>query len=71
MTDDQGTQIVKISADSVEQLRPCDVFRVVDSANEQGVMMAFGDWLRKKRPELTMKVVDAIGEVNGWKDGDV
>ena len=61
-------QLVSVAADSAKELRKCDVFRVVDTANNAGKMLGFCDWLRKKRPDLTDEILDCIGEVYGWHE---
>jgi hypothetical protein len=40
--------IVKSAADSPEQLRPGDVYRVLDEARDLGVEGVFADWLWKQ-----------------------
>jgi hypothetical protein len=55
--------IVAISADTVAELRGCDVYRVVDAANDMGCMAAFAKWLMAKRADLTAKVLEAMVDV--------
>ena len=42
---EQFRSILALSADSPEELRPSDVFRVVDEADDLGVKAEFVNWL--------------------------
>lgn len=56
--------MIAIAADSVQNLRKADVFRVLDEAaaeNRQGL----AEFIKSNRAELTDEVEDALGEING------
>jgi len=54
---------VKLSADSPEQLRKCDVQRVVDAARGHGHLFAFVHWLAEKRPDLKEEIEACLARV--------
>jgi hypothetical protein len=41
--------ILKLSADTPQRLRRCDVFRVIDAANNAGCLAGFKEWLLARR----------------------
>ena len=58
---------IKSAADSIDVLRKCDVFRVIDelrSDNIHGVTKpALGDWIARNRPDLAQEVKDILDEI--------
>ena len=62
-------QAIRISADSVEQIRKIDVFRVLDSCprvsrhNPQGCAKEVALHIIKQRPELRQEVIDCMTEM--------
>jgi hypothetical protein len=62
MTDAARFQmIVTVCADSVRQLRGCDVDRALGCAEDAGILDGFCSWLAKKRPDLAGRIADARG----------
>ena len=61
MTKAAATQAVKIAAESVEALRECDVFRVLEwNAAVRAKLAAF---LAKARPELAGEIAECLAEL--------
>ena len=56
--------LLTIAADSPAQLRSCDVFRVVEAAQNIGQLTAFCRWLTTLRPDLREEI-DACQEEVG------
>jgi hypothetical protein len=62
-------QAILIAADSIEQLRKIDVFRVLDSCprvshhNPNGCAKAVALYIIKQRPELRQEVIDCMTEM--------
>ena len=62
-------QAIRISADSVEQLRKIDVYRVLDSCprvsrhNPNGTAKEVALYLIKHRLELRQEVIDCMAEM--------
>jgi hypothetical protein len=62
-------QAIRISADSVEQLRKVDVYRVLDSCprvsrhNPNGTAKEVALYLIKHRLELRQEVIDCMAEM--------
>ena len=62
-------QAIRISADSVEQLRKIDVFRVLDFCprvsrhNPNGTSKEVALYIVQHRPELRQEVVDCMSEL--------
>ena len=56
--------ILHIAADSPAQLRSCDVFRVVEAAQNMEQLAAFCRWLTTLRPDLREEI-DACQEEVG------
>jgi chemotaxis protein histidine kinase CheA len=62
-------QAIRISADSVEQLRKIDVFRVLDYCprvsrqNANGTSKEVALYIVQHRPELRQEVVDCMSEL--------
>jgi hypothetical protein len=56
---------VTIAADNVEQVRRCDVQRLVETSQSvRGIdPQRFADWLMKKRPDLTATVCECLKEI--------
>jgi len=49
---------IKIAADSIEQLRRCDVFRLLDTYADDRQDMA--EYIRHHRPDLAGEVTDCL-----------
>jgi hypothetical protein len=62
MTDKDGEFLIRIAADSIGQLRRCDVFRVLDWA-PPGRMMALARWIAAKRPDLKAEVAHCQADI--------
>lgn len=58
--EEQFKMAILTSADSVEQLRGSDVFRVLD---ENRHLAGLAGWIKKKRPDLAGKVDEAVAEL--------
>jgi hypothetical protein len=62
-------QAIRISADSVEQLRKIDVYRVLDSCprvsrhNPNGCAKEVALYIIQHRPELRQEVIDCMSEM--------
>jgi hypothetical protein len=62
-------QAIRISADSVEQLRKIDVYRVLDSCprvsrhNPNGCAKEVALYIIQHRPELRQEVIDCMAEM--------
>ena len=62
-------QAIRISADSVEQLRKIDVYRVLDSCprvsrhNPNGTAKEVALYIVQHRPELRQEVIDCMAEM--------
>jgi|NGEPerStandDraft_6_1074524.scaffolds.fasta_scaffold19618_6 hypothetical protein len=62
-------QAIRISADSVEQLRKIDVYRVLDFCprvsrrNPNGTAKEVAPYIIKHRPELRQEVIDCMAEM--------
>jgi hypothetical protein len=62
-------QAIRISADSVEQIRKIDVFRVLDYCprvsrqNPNGTSKEVALYIVQHRPELRQEVVDCMSEL--------
>jgi hypothetical protein len=62
-------QAIRISADSVEQLRKVDVYRVLDSCprvsrhNPNGTAKVVALYIVQHRPELRQEVIDCMSEL--------
>jgi hypothetical protein len=62
-------QAIRISADSVEQLRKIDVYRVLDSCprvsrhNPNGTAKVVALYIVQHRPELRQEVIDCMSEL--------
>jgi hypothetical protein len=62
-------QAIRISADSVEQLRKIDVYRVLDSCprvsrhNPNGTAKVVALYIVQHRPELRQEVIDCMAEM--------
>jgi hypothetical protein len=54
--------LILIAADSIERLRACDVFRVLDSAPPDR-MQKLSTWIGQQRPELRPYVAEALAEI--------
>jgi hypothetical protein len=55
---------ITTAADSVDQLRRCDVLRVVEYAHDGGMLTPFVAWLAGERPDLAVTIHDAAVEVS-------
>lgn len=57
--------LVTVAADTVEVLRRCDVYRLIEtSENVQGVdTTAFAKWLVGRRPDLADEVRECLLEI--------
>ena len=62
-------QAIRISADSVEQLRKVDVYRVLDFCprvsrhNPNGTAKEVALYIIKHRPEMRQEVIDCMAEM--------
>lgn len=54
------TQAILTSADSIKQLRGCDVYRVLD---ENGHVDGLAAWIKAKRPDLVSQVDMALVDI--------
>lgn len=50
--------LIHIAADSVAQLRRCDVYRVLHESHYSGCFQRMIDYLQAKRPDLRDEVQD-------------
>lgn len=57
------TTILHIAADTTEKLRRCDVYRVVEAAQEIGCLADFCFWLSSERPDLTCEIFECKADV--------
>jgi len=66
----QFQNILKVSADTPEQLRAADTYRVLDEANQQGVMDKFYQWLTKQdiQPRTRERLVADYAELGGTQE---
>lgn len=66
ITQDCLNRVLPVVADSWEQLRPCDVFRLLDSIYYESLsgLYAAGEIIKTKRPDLTKKVDEAVAELH-------
>lgn len=55
--------ITAISADSVDRLRKCDVFRVMEAAANAGDMHGYAEWLAGERPDLAAEINECAQEI--------
>ncbi len=55
--------IIQIAADSVDKLRTVDVFRTIETADGQGCLKGFVDYLRSVRPDLEQEITDCIEDL--------
>lgn len=61
------TTLLAIAADSPEQLRRCDVYRVVEAAQDAG-MAGFPAWLEELRPDLVDEIAEATTDLAPSQD---
>lgn len=54
--------LLKLSADTPEQLRKVDAYRVLEAAHNAGCFEAFANWLSGKRNDLAKEITDAADE---------
>lgn len=54
--------LLAIAADSPADLRRCDVYRVVEAAQDAG-MAGFADWLAGERPDLEDEILTAQADI--------
>lgn len=52
--------ILLLSADSPEQLRPCDVDRVMEAALDKGIDLQFKVWLLTFRDSMNERTIQNI-----------
>ena len=57
--------LVRVVADSVEVLRRCDVFCVLESAADWGgsELSAMAEWLGARRPDLAGEIAECCEEL--------
>ncbi len=55
--------IITLAADSYADLRRCDVFRVLDAANNVDSLLEFAATLVAERPELRAEVEECIEDI--------
>ena len=53
--------LITIAADSIEKLRMCDVFRVLEWNEENRAELA--EWLKTKRPDLAEEVESSLRDL--------
>ena len=58
----QPTNMIRIAADTVQELRRCDVFRCLDWYAD--MRQEFGEWIAANRPDLADEVADCLAELN-------
>lgn len=63
-----ASAFIKIAADDISELRPQDVFRVIDESGEWANEVA--DYIREHRPDLEPQIEDAFEEIAGDWDKD-
>lgn len=56
------THMIRIAADTVQELRRCDVFRVLDWYAD--MRHDFAEWIVTNRPDLADEVADVMAELN-------
>jgi len=54
---------IALAADSVDQLRISDVFRVIEAASDGRFLDGFAEWLRTQRPELGVEITECMAEI--------
>ena len=56
---------VTIAADSVDEIKPCHVYRLVESSQDVNGMdpQLFADWLMGQRPDLSSEVCESLKEI--------
>jgi len=60
---------IKIAADDVQSLRRVDVFRVLDSIQDQARMDGVAAYITDARKDLVAEVASCLGEIRqerGW-----
>lgn len=55
---------VKLAADSIEQLRKCDVFRVLNSTMTGPNLRAVAAFITTHRPDLATEVVECLADIH-------
>jgi len=63
ISDSSAEYAVKLSADSIEQLRKQDVYRVMDSLPDQHIQ-SMKSWIDEKRPELSDETAEALADLH-------
>ena len=59
--------LLAIAADSPEQLRRCDVYRVVEAAHDAR-MAGFAEWLEGQRRDLEDAIAEAVADMAPSQD---
>jgi len=62
-TDPRYLAIVTVCADSIEQLRTCDLHRALDQAKDMGICRVFAAWLMSVRPDIHRQINSAALDV--------
>lgn len=53
---------IKVAADSIQQLRRCDVFRLIDGASSGAAATSVANYIIRNRPDLRGEVDDCLNE---------
>lgn len=64
MTDFNPALAIQVSADSIEELRRCDVFRVLEWSGAE-FREVVAEYIRAHRPDLTGEVGEVLAELSG------
>jgi hypothetical protein len=54
--------LVKLSAETIDQLRCCDVYRIIEAC-PRGELIGFSEWLTERRPEYAETIQAGINEI--------
>jgi len=57
--------IIRIAAQSVDKLRKCDVYRVLENADTAGVRSQMAAYIQVHRPDLAEEVDECVAEIVG------
>ena len=61
--------LIQIAADSVEQLRNLDVYRVLSQAQNPQSLDALGAYIERHRPDLAREIAESLVDIRdeyGW-----
>jgi hypothetical protein len=62
MTMPRYETLIKIAADSLQALRACDVFRVLDEAPAR-MRAGLADWIAAGRPDLAAECAECLADL--------